>query len=300
MPLKKTSFYLAGIGLLLGICLYYISTHQTPEAVYKTLPAVNPFEHSIAASGIVEAVNENIDIGVPVSALATHVYVHVWDRVKKGEPLFQLDDRDLQSQLAVQKANVAVEEARIVRLKDQLERMKAVKDPRAVSVEDLKTRTNDVAIAEALLAAAKAQLQNTETLIDRLTVRAPKDGMILQSNIRAGEYASADTTNPAMVLGDVNELQIRADVDEQNAYRVSPEAPAIAFPKNNPKLSIPLTFKRIEPFVIPKRNLTGLSEEKVDTRVLQVIYTFKQPENFRLYIGQQVDVFIKDGISASN
>jgi hypothetical protein len=44
--------------------------------------------------------------------------------------------------------------------------------------------------------------------------------------------------------------------------------------------------------VIPKKSLTGGSTERVDTRVLQVIYQF-DPPNRPLYVGQQVDVYIE-------
>ena len=59
-------------------------------------------------------------------------------------------------------------------------------------------------------------------------------------------------------------------------------------------LQMPLRFVRVEPYVIPKRSLTGDSLERVDTRVLQVIYEFDRPA-FPIYVGQQVDVFIRRG-----
>jgi hypothetical protein len=67
---------------------------------------------------------------------------------------------------------------------------------------------------------------------------------------------------------------------------------AIAFIKGNSERAIELTFVRIEPYVIPKVSLTGSSTERVDTRVLQVIYSLKRPIDQPLYVGQQVDVFI--------
>jgi hypothetical protein len=55
---------------------------------------------------------------------------------------------------------------------------------------------------------------------------------------------------------------------------------------------IPLSFVRIEPYVVPKKALTGENTERVDTRVLQIIYRF-DPPRFPVYAGQQVDVFIQ-------
>jgi hypothetical protein len=51
---------------------------------------------------------------------------------------------------------------------------------------------------------------------------------------------------------------------------------------------------RIEPYVIPKVSLTGGSSERVDTRVLQVIFSFDNPSDRRLYVGQQMDLFIEE------
>ncbi|MFM9147584.1 MAG: hypothetical protein ACKORI_05600, partial [Verrucomicrobiota bacterium] len=56
--------------------------------------------------------------------------------------------------------------------------------------------------------------------------------------------------------------------------------------------AIPLKFVRIEPFVVPKVSLTGGSVERVDTRVLQVIYQFERPADRSVFVGQQMDVFI--------
>jgi hypothetical protein len=54
---------------------------------------------------------------------------------------------------------------------------------------------------------------------------------------------------------------------------------------------VPLQFVRFEPYVVPKKSLTGDSTERVDTRVLQVLYSFNR-DTLPLYVGQQMDVFI--------
>jgi len=134
--------------------------------------------------------------------------------------------------------------------------------------------------------------------LSRLTVRAPRVGTILQVNIRPGEYASATPKDAAMILGDLDHLQVRADVDEQNAPRLQPGQTATAYVKGDTTQPIELTFVRIEPYVVPKVSLTGSSTERVDTRVLQVIYAFERPANRSVYVGQQVDLFVKSEIPA--
>jgi len=55
----------------------------------------------------------------------------------------------------------------------------------------------------------------------------------------------------------------------------------------------PLTLKfvRIEPYAAPKKSLTGAGNERIDTRVLQVIYAIEASPR-AVYVGQQIDVFL--------
>jgi hypothetical protein len=97
---------------------------------------------------------------------------------------------------------------------------------------------------------------------------------------------------PLILLGDTETLQVRADIDEVNAPLVMPGSAAVAYLKGYTDKAIPLTFDRIEPYIVPKRSLTGENRERVDTRVLQVVYRFEKPA-FSVYVGQQVDVYIE-------
>jgi HlyD family secretion protein len=283
-----------------------IRAQDTPITPPSVTPPVKPYPKGVAATGILESLDENVSIGPPLPALVSEVLVKVWQKVKKGEPLMQLDDRELQAQLisqeaaiVVNQANLSIADAQLAKQQDMLERLKSVTDQRAITQDDLKNRINDVAVAkaqsaqaQAQLAAAHAAVKQTKLLIDRMTVRAPRDGSILQVNIRAGEYASPQNKLPAIILGEVDTLQVRADVDEQNAMAIKPKMPAKAFLKGDSLTGYDLDFIRIDPFVIPKQSLTGASNERVDTRVLQVIYRLKVPTGKSLYVGQQVDVFL--------
>jgi multidrug efflux pump subunit AcrA (membrane-fusion protein) len=151
----------------------------------------------------------------------------------------------------------------------------------------------DLDIAQAQVAMAETQVKQSETELERLTVRAPVAGQILQVNIRRGEFAQAGVlATPLLVLGNVEPLHVRVEVDEHDAWRVRPEAPAVAFMRGNRALQIPLRFVRFELAMVPKKALTGESTERVDTRVLQVLYRFTRG-NLPLYVGQQMDVYIE-------
>jgi hypothetical protein len=101
-----------------------------------------------------------------------------------------------------------------------------------------------------------------------------------------------------MILGSVTPFHVRVDVDEHDAWRVREGASAEGSPRGNGALKIRLQFVRFEPYVIPKKSLTGDSTERVDTRVLQIIYRVKD-QGAPLYVGQQMDVYIETPIPPS-
>jgi len=157
----------------------------------------------------------------------------------------------------------------------------------------------DIAVAKSEVAQAEAQVKMVETNIDRLTMQAPIAGVILQNKVRLGQYAQCGPlSEPLMILGSVTPLNVRVDVDEHDAWRVRGGAPAAASPRGNGSIRIPLEFVRFEPYVIPKRSLTGDSTERVDTRVLQIIYRVKE-QSAPLYVGQQMDVYIETPVKSS-
>jgi RND family efflux transporter MFP subunit len=264
-----------------------------PAAPPVAEPAKAPFASYIPGAGIVAAATENIPIGTPVSGIVTAIYVKWGEQVGAGDPLFKIDDRDLQAQLLPALAKVEEAEATLALARNQLRLAESVPDKRAISVEELTNRRLTVTIDEATLALAKAQVQQLKVEIDRRTVRALVAGQILQIKIRLGQFAPTGVTNPPlMLLGNDQRLNVRVDIDEADAWRFRPGEPAIAFVRGNADLKTLLHFERSEPYVVPKTSLTGDTAERVDTRVMQVIYSF-DPTSLPVHVGQLMDVFIE-------
>lgn len=298
---------LATVGIGYAVLTVVNGSKSVPPSPPVVDPGVPPFESSVAGAGIVEANTENIAIGTIIPGVVSEVYVSVGSRVKAGGPLFKIDDRDLKAQLAtrqtalrVARAQVRVERVQLDDLKDQLAKAEILTSKKVLSTDELDRRRYAVQIAEARLtqakaevASAQAQVKETETNLDRVIVRAPCDGIVLQSKIRRGEFAPAGATQtPLMLFGSTEPLNVRVDVDENDAWRVHPGAPAVAFLRGNREIKTPLKFVRFEPYVIPKKSLTGDSTERVDTRVLQVIYSIEH-NDLPIFAGQQMDVFIE-------
>jgi multidrug resistance efflux pump len=150
----------------------------------------------------------------------------------------------------------------------------------------------DLLIAQAQVQEAQAKVEQLKVEIDRALVAAPVDGVVLQVNIRPGERISELDTKPLMILGGLDTFHVRIDIDERDVQRYHPGAAARAYPRGDASCQLSLRFVRVEPYVIPKKSLTGDSTERVDTRVLQVIYAI-EPGSASVYVGQQLDVFIQ-------
>jgi HlyD family secretion protein len=316
-----------------------------PPARPAAEPATAPFESKIAGAGIVEARSQNIAIGAAVSGLVASVEVQVGARVRKGDALFHLDDRDKAAELAVRQSAVESARAELARLQalprpedlppaearvataesvradaeQQLSLAEGVQDKRAISLQELDRRryalqtakaqveqsradllriragawAPDLELARAALRSAEARVAAQRTELERMIVRASVDGTVLAVNVRPGEFAQAGPgAAPLMLLGDIERLHVRVDIDENDAWRFKPGSKALAFVRGNRELSVPLEFVRVDPYVIPKRSLTGESIERVDTRVLQVLFAF-DPAALPVYVGQQMDVFVE-------
>jgi HlyD family secretion protein len=151
----------------------------------------------------------------------------------------------------------------------------------------------DIEIARANVQLAESQVASIKTNLDRLIVRAPMDGEVLQLNVRLGQFAAMTWKEPMIVLGDSKRLHVRVDIDEPELLYFSKSSPAVATLKGRPNVRFNLTFVYVEPYVIPKQSLTGNNSERVDQRVLQVIYELPEERLLDVYIGEQMDVYVK-------
>ncbi len=151
----------------------------------------------------------------------------------------------------------------------------------------------DIEIARAAVQLAQSQVDNIKTNLERLTVRAPMDGEVLQLNVRLGQFAAMTWKEPMIVLGDSKRLHVRVDIDENDLPYFSRGAEAVATLKGRPQVRFNLKFVYVEPYVIPKQSLTGYNSERVDTRVLQVLYELPDDREMDVFVGQQMDVYVK-------
>jgi HlyD family secretion protein len=296
--------FLAILGALIALGVVFWSQRTPPTPPIPFPPPRSPFHHAIAGAGLIEASSQNISIGSPFDEVIEKIFVVEGDYVKRGDPIFQLDLRAFVAVAEVASAQISAAVVALENAKVQFSFYQRLKDRRAVSEEAYQQAYYTYLEAEESVKVAEANLFQAEINIQRAIIRAPIDGRILQVNCHVGEIApivpfiSSQSTwltaaNGTMVLmGSVEPLQVRIDIDEDDLWRYQPGARATAFVRGNSRINFPLTFLRVEPYVIPKSSFTGETIERVDTRVLQVLYNFEKGD-LPVYAGQVLDIFIE-------
>ena len=263
----------------------------------------------VAGAGVVEPSSEVIDLGTALSGLVTAVLVRPGDYVSKDQPLFRVDDRDVRARLleakaGIREAGAAISEARAAEgaASRQLALYRGIGDPAAVSRSEVIRAEGDASVArgrrqlaEARLAAARAASNRAGVELGRLIVAAPISGEILRVDVRPGEFVQAgqqgSSSTPYIQMGETRPLHVRIDIDEDEATRVALGSQAVVSPRGAADRQVRARFVRAEPQVVPKRSLTNSAAERVDVRVLQLIYELPSTDGlFR--VGQQVDAFI--------
>lgn len=139
-------------------------------------------------------------------------------------------------------------------------------------------------------------------LLSKYTIKAPSDGVVLSINAATGSYISpqgiygtyTDGMNPVLVMGSTqNRLAVRCYIDEILVPKLPPadRMQAKMFIRGT-KTSIPLEFVRMQPYISPKIQLSNQRTERVDVRVLPVIFRFEKSQDIAVYPGQLVDVYV--------
>ena len=281
---------IVGIGIAFGVS-FYADMEQSGDNT--PLPSMQlPYKNFIAATGVVEPESKNIYVGSLMSGIVKKVYVQNGESIKKGTLLFEIDDAQKRVQIPVLKAQIANSQARLKSSKHQLELLKNMKKLSSSMVTNEKyTKVVDgYNEAKTSYQLSKAKLKALKSELAFYKVYAPIDGKVLQSNITVG--SSFDANTKALIIGS-DRLNVKVNINEFDSTKFDKTTKAVASVRGDSNKKIELKYRYTIPFIVPKKDLTGLSTEQTDTRVLQVVYEIQNRADFPLYVGEMLDVFIE-------
>jgi RND family efflux transporter MFP subunit len=281
---------LAVAGLVATVAAVKKMEFRTLDVPIPVSPAPSPFESRIAATGLVEPLGGVTYVDAADAGVVGRVLVAEGDRVKAGDTLWELDHARAEAEYGLARAELSVAEAQFV---DEQARLKALMESGAADIlpqVERVAREQSAKVAGARVQRAAAQVDAALAQLHRETVRSPIDGTVLFVDVRTGEYAPPGGRR--MAIGSIDPMQVRVDIDEVEFARFAQGGKAQASLRGVPGSSLPLRFLRVVPLVQPKRTLTGEAAERIDTRVVQVIYELGKGTH-TVQPGQVVDVYIE-------
>jgi multidrug efflux pump subunit AcrA (membrane-fusion protein) len=279
-----------GIGIAVGTTYYADFEHSGDNVAIPSMKL--PYKKFIAGTGIVESRGKNIFVGSQLNGIVKKVYVQSAESIQKGELLFELDDTKQKAQIPILEAAIKASQAKYLSAKHQLDILNKMKKLSSNMVTNEKYTKALDAFNEAkeVLLLSKSRLTAAQKELLLYKIYAPISGKVLRSNITEGSFFEANAK--AVVIGS-DALSVKVSINEFDSWKFEPKSDAVAFVRGNPAQKIDLEYAYTIPYIIPKKNLTGLSTEQTDTRVLQVVYNVKNSVDFPLYVGEMLDIFVK-------
>jgi HlyD family secretion protein len=150
--------------------------------------------------------------------------------------------------------------------------------------------------AEGQLNIARSELLAVLAAIEKLTIRAPIGGTILQINARPGELASPSATQPLVLLGNVSALRVRAEVDERDIEKIKAGQSVLVRPAAFREREIAGTVSFIAPLVEAGRHNALGQRNMTDVDVVEVLIDLG--ETGPLAVGMKVDVYFRQESAA--
>ena len=152
-------------------------------------------------------------------------------------------------------------------------------------------RQDELKMADARVQMAQAALRQADTRLGKAGLVAPCDGLILRINAEPGELVGPSSSAPAITMAEVDELRVRAYVEELHALAVRPGQTAEVVADGRPDVRYRATVVSCLPCMGPKDFRNHRPGERIDVRVREIIATLSEPAD--LVVGLPVEVFIR-------
>ncbi len=242
---RRIGWLVAALLLLAGIAWWLLRPHALPVqtvAVVTTYPSQQYVV--LNATGYVVP-QRKAAIASKATGRLDWLGVAEGSRVKAGEVIARLENRDVIAQAQAANANVTAARAALAQAeadaRDAAAQLKRDEDLVArgfvsrAALDSSRARAERtaaaVANARATIAAAEANARNAEVSVDYTRIRAPFDGIILSKSANVGDIitpfsAAAESKGAVVTMADMSSLEVEADVSESNLAKVHVGQPA--------------------------------------------------------------------------
>jgi len=224
--MKRIGKIVIGIALAAGLIgggVWYAKQRaaQNPETRYK-LATIEKGDvtQTVSANGTLNPV-VLISVGTQVSGTVKKLYVDFNDKVKKGQPLLELDDALVSAAERQSAANVSSAQASLELALASEARMNALFAQEYVSKQEYDQARQSLKSAQAQVALARAQNDRDRANLNFTVIRSPVDGVVIDRVVDLGQTVAASFQTPVLIkiAQDLTEMRIdtsfaEADIGE--------------------------------------------------------------------------------------
>jgi HlyD family secretion protein len=260
--------YILGAVITVALVAYMLQMRQQRAPMlpkYLTAKvARGPLIVKVTATGTLQPITQ-VDVGTEVSGTVETVLVNFNDHVEAGQVLARLDTTQLaakerQSHAALRLAEARVIEAAATQVETQrkLQRADSLLKQKLFSAEEhdtilaaKKRADSSVAVAQAQVNQARAQLDYDQRLLEKAVIHAPISGIVLKRQVEPGQTVASTFQTPVLftIAENLKQMQLHVQVDEADVGKVAvgqhAEFTVDAFP--NRKFPAQITLVRYVP-----------------------------------------------------
>lgn len=149
----------------------------------------------------------------------TNVYVNEGEKVKSNQTLYTIDSREIDSAKRQSELSLQMYENQYTNVKLNLERYRRLLEKDMVSKYEVENLELAALNLQDMISIAKARLQEVTNQYRYLNIKAPNAGVVVAKNIKVGEMAMPGM--PAIILSDLSDLKISAEIPESNLSQIS-------------------------------------------------------------------------------
>ena len=193
-----------------------VATVERPKAAGRTLVTTERTVgmETVTAVGSVQP-RRKTDVASQLLASIREIKQRPGDRVKAGDVLVTLDDRELVAQQREAVASLAATEADLVTRRSDYDRTKALRNNNAISAEEASRVEGAFRVSEAQVKRAKETISRIEVQITYTKIVASTDGLVSDRFAEPGDLATPG--KPLLAVYDPNDLELQANVPESLA-----------------------------------------------------------------------------------
>ncbi|MCF0141519.1 MAG: efflux RND transporter periplasmic adaptor subunit, partial [Mogibacterium sp.] len=223
MRTKNITAAIATIGLLVmtscGGSSDQAESYQAPDIAVLTT-SFSPADHELSFPAILQG-KTDIEIRPQVTGFIIKVHVYEGQVVKKGQPLFTIDQVQYKAAVSQAAANVSAAKTEVNKAKLTVQNKRRLFEKDIISAFEMEIAESDLKNAQSMLVNAQASLASAQQNLDYTVVKAPSNGVVGKLPLREGSLASPSNPEPLTTVSDNSQIYVIFSVTEKDLLYLS-------------------------------------------------------------------------------